>query len=52
MWGFYEVGRCSEQEHLLRISSLHVRKEKDLRRGRSRDNRGDRMSERRIMGLG
>lgn len=52
MWRFYEVGRCSEQEYLLRISSLHVRKEKDLRRGRSRDNRGDRMSERRIMGLG
>ena len=46
------MGRCSEQEYLLGISSLHVRKEKDPRRGSSRDNRGDRMSKRRIMGLG
>lgn len=51
MWRFYEVGRPSEQEYLLGMSSLHVRKAKDLKGGRSKDDRGDGMSERRIMGL-
>ena len=33
MWSFLEVGRHSEQEYLLGVSSLHMRKEKDWKRG-------------------